>query len=198
MRAKKATALVMAGVLLAQLVAFPAARANTVGKPASDFTLKTHDGKSLTLSRLKGKRGAVLVFFATWCPACMAEVPQVKKFVAASRGKKVLVYGVNFRQPQRIVLKFVRDKAVNYRILLDSDGKVAKTYGVRGIPTIIGIDADGVVRYRAHALPKDHDAFIKLLTKPVARTVRKLVASQRGRSAVSVGRVIRDSDGRAP
>ena len=164
MRARNTIALAIVGALLA---AVPSARANTVGKPASDFTLKTHDGKSLTLSKLKGKRGAVLVFFATWCPSCMAEVPQVKKLVEATRDKKVLVYGVNFRQSQRIVAKFVRDKAVNYRILLDSDGKVTKAYGVSGIPTVLGIDAAGIVRYRAHAIPKDHDAFTKLLTKPL-------------------------------
>ena len=166
MRAKRTTVLLVAALLLA---ASPAAQANTIGKPASDFTLKTHDGKSLTLSKLKGKRGAVLVFFATWCPPCMAEVPQVKKFVNAARGKNVLVYGVNIRQPERVVLKFVRDRTVNYRILLDRDAKVARAYGIRGIPTILGIDADGIVRHRAHAIPKDHDAFIRLLTKPLEK-----------------------------
>ena len=166
MRARNAIALAIVGALLA---AVPSARANTVGKPADDFTLKTHDGKSLTLSKLKGKRGVVLVFFATWCPSCMAEVPRIKKFVEAARDKKVLVYGVNFRQSERIVAKFVSDRKVNYRILLDSDGKVTKGYGVRGIPTILGIDADGIVRYRDHAIPKDHDAFIKLLTAPLEK-----------------------------
>ena len=169
MRASRSGALVLAAVLAALLVAAPAAQANTVGKPAGDFTLKTHDGKSLTLSKLKGKRGVVLVFFATWCPSCMAEVPRVKKLVEAARDKKVLVYGVNFRQSERIVAKFVSDRKVNYRILLDSDGKVTKGFGVSGIPTILGVDADGVVRYRDHAIPKDHDAFIKLLTAPLEK-----------------------------
>ena len=167
MRARRSGAPVLAAVLAALLVAAPAAQATTVGKAAGDFTLKTHDGKSLTLSKLKGKRGVVLVFFATWCAPCIAEVPQVKKFVVESRRRNVLVYGVNVQQPERVVQRFVKDQAVNYRILLDRDAAVARAYGVRGIPTLLGIDGDGIVRFRGHAIPKDHDAFIKLLTKPL-------------------------------
>ena len=175
---------VIALVLIAMLcssVMSSSARANTLGKPASDFTLDTHDGKKLTLSKLEGKRGVVLVFFATWCPACMAEAPHVKKFVTASKDKNVLVYGVNLRQSKRIVEKFIKDRKINYRILLDADGKVATTYKVTGIPTIIGIDADGIVRYRAHSVPKDHAAFIKLLTKTLEGW-RRLWEDTRGRS----------------
>jgi len=158
---------IMLLAVAAVLLIVPIAEANTVGKAASNFTLKTHDGKSLTLSNLKGKRGAVLVFFATWCPPCMAEVPEVKQLAAASRKKGVLVFGVNIRQNKRIIERFVKDKAINYRILLDSDAKVARAYGVRGIPTLIGIDTDGIVQYRAHSVPRDHEAFFKLLTKPL-------------------------------
>ena len=91
----------------------------------------------------------------------------MKGLAAASREKGVLVYGVNIRQNKRIIERFVKDKSINYRILLDSDGKVAGTYGVRGIPTIIGIDTDGIVRYRGHSVPEDYEAFIKLLTRPL-------------------------------
>ena len=169
MRAHKTTIALLLIALLCGFAVSSSAQANAVGKPASDFTLETHDGKRLTLSKLKGRRGAVLVFFATWCPACMAEVPEVKKFVTASKDQNVLVYGVNIQQSKRIVEQFVKDRKVNYRILLDTDGKVATTYGVTGIPTIIGIDANGVVQYRAHALPKDHAALIKTLTAPLPK-----------------------------
>ena len=114
MRVRRKAITLVAVALVVALVVSDAARANTVGKAASNFTLQTHDGKELTLSRLKGKRGVVLVFFATWCPPCMAEVPHVKKFVESSRNMDVLVYGINIRQPKRVVQRFVRDRAVNY------------------------------------------------------------------------------------
>ena len=169
MRIRREAITLVAVALVVALVVPGAAQANTVGKAASNFTLQTHDGKKLTLSSLKGKRGVVLVFFATWCPPCMAEVPHVKKFVESTRDRNVLVYGINIRQPKRVVQRFVRDRAVNYGILLDSDANVAKAYGVTGIPTIIGIDAEGLVRYRAHSLPRKAEALIKTLTAPLAK-----------------------------
>ncbi len=162
------TARLLALSWLIVLVGTEAGYGFSVGKQAPDFTLKTHDGKELTLSKLEGKRGTVLVFFATWCSACMAEVPRVKQFVEESRDDNVLVYGVNLEQPLRVVKKFVKDRDVNYRILLDADGSVAQGYEVRGIPTIVGIDANGVVRYRQHHLPKDTKGLIADLTKPLA------------------------------
>lgn len=181
MRARKITIALLLITGLCSVVISSSAQANTVGKPASDFTLATHDGKKLTLSKLEGKRGVVLVFFATWCPSCMAEVPQVKQFVTASKDKNVLVYGVNVQQSQRIVESFVKDRKINYRILLDTDGRVATTYDVTGIPTIIGIDADGVVQYREYALPKDPAALIKTLTAtlPKQKAVTKKAEIQR-------------------
>lgn len=139
---------------------------NTIGNPASDFTLQTHDGKKLTLSSLKGKRGVVLVFFSTWCPPCIAEVPEVKEFAEAGRDRNVLVYGVNIQQSQRIVERFVKDYKVNYRILLDTDAEVARAYRITGIPSIIGIDTRGIVQYREHGLPRDANALIEKLTAP--------------------------------
>ena len=103
----------------------------------------------------------------------MAEVPKVKKFVNVSKGKDVLVYGVNIEQPQRIVDRFVKEHKVNYRILLDRDGKASRAYGITGIPTVIGIDADGVVRYRAHAMPRDAKAFIRTMVAPLTRNKEK-------------------------
>ena len=140
-----------------------------VGDPAPDFTLKTHDDKTLTLSRLKGKRGVVLDFGATWCPYCMEEVPHIKKFVEKTRDKDVLVYMVNYMQSKRVVEKLVKDKALNYRVLLDSDGAVTELYGVQGFPTAIGIDADGIVRYISHKMPRDEKELVRVLTAPLKK-----------------------------
>ncbi|MBN2711401.1 MAG: TlpA family protein disulfide reductase [Planctomycetes bacterium] len=158
-------AFVMALVFSAYSAAYAAAP--QVGEKAPDFELKTNDGKTLKLSNLNGKRGAVLVFFATWCPSCMAEVPEVKKFVEESKDKNILVYGVNVRQSKEVVDKFVKDKEVNYRVLLDVDGAVAYTYGLIGIPYIVGVNGKGEITYLGHVLPKDRDKFIKDLNEGV-------------------------------
>jgi rhodanese-related sulfurtransferase/peroxiredoxin len=172
---KKYIAVPFAFFLVFMLVAEPYSKAISVGDKAADFTLRTHDGKSLTLSKLKGKRGAVLVFFATWCPSCMAEVPQIKKFVDESKDKGILVYGVNLQQEQRIVDNFVKSYKVNYRILMDLQGEAGKKYGVRGIPYIVGIDANGIVKYADHHLPSDKGKFIKSLAEGIKKEVKKEV-----------------------
>ena len=147
----------------------PAEAAVKVGDKAIDFTLPTHDGRTLTLGKLQGKRGAVLVFFATWCPPCMAEVPHIKAFVEANRTSRILVYGLNVQQSKDVVQRFVTSRNINYRILLDSEGAVTRKYGVRGIPFIVGIDADGVIQHAGHSLPKDLAAFVEKLTAPLPK-----------------------------
>jgi len=142
-------------------------RAEDQAQIAPDFSLKTHDGKTFQLSKLNGKRGALLVFFATWCPGCMAEVPEVIEFVKTVGEKPVLVYGVNLQQSQDVVDRFVKEKNVNYRILLDQTGEVASKYQVTGIPLLVGIDAAGRVRYLDHGFPKDKQKLIATLSEGV-------------------------------
>lgn len=155
----------LAFAAFALLLGGRATAGSDVGDKAPDFTLKTHDGKSLTLSKLQGQRGAVLVFFATWCPPCMAEVPHVIKLTEQAKDSPVMVYGVNLQQEEGVVKKFVETAKVNYRVLLDSDGAVAKAYDVVGIPTIVAIDGSGVVRYRDHGLPDDIPGLLKTLSE---------------------------------
>jgi len=163
-----------AGILAALVVAVsvclaaPAVRAVEVGDEAPDFTLQTHDGKELTLSRLEGKRGVVLMFFTTRCPACMATVPRMKRFVRETRGGNVLVYGVNLGESEEVVKRFARDYGVNYRVLLDSEGAAQHAYGVRRLPGIFGIDAAGVIQHKGHRLPRNTYTFVKKLTAPLA------------------------------
>jgi len=185
-RNKVVLAVIAVAAIQAMLFAGRAAAAPVAaGQKAPDFTLPTHDGKSLTLSKLEGKRGVVLDFFATWCPPCIRGVPHMKSFVEATRDKNVLVYGINIKQSREIVERFVKTRRINYRILLDSDAAVAKKYGVVGIPFIVGIDAAGVIRYAGHSLPKDRDAFVKTLTASLAGQTGRAVKPAPTKARVS-------------
>ena len=140
------------------------ASATTLGEAAPEIALKSSAGEDFTLSSLKGKSGAVVVFFATWCPACMGEVPELIEF-EKKHGKSVPVYAVNVREQARIVERFIKRKQVNYTVLLDSAGAVTGKYKVQGIPLILGIDKQGIIRYSAHSLPEDLNAFVKQLSE---------------------------------
>jgi peroxiredoxin len=138
---------------------------SSLDSPAPDFTLKVHEGQDFTLSSLKGKSAALLVFFATWCPFCMEEVPALIEFQKAYGEKGAPVYAIDIKEDSRTIGRFVKTKGVNYRILLDSDAKVAAEYHVEGIPLLVAVGKDGMVKYRGHELPKDLDAFVKKLTE---------------------------------
>ena len=149
--------------------AAPAA-ASEVGSPAPDFVLKDVDANETRLSDRKGKKGVLLVFWATWCPACVAKIPTLNKIHPAYEAKGLEVISVSIQQRAALVKRFIKQKRIVYRVLLDTDGNVAQTYEVQGIPLILGIDASGVIRYRDHVLPEgaQWDKLVAELTKGVA------------------------------
>lgn len=134
-------------------------------KPAPDFTLVSLEKKErVTLSHLKGKKGVVLVFFATWCVNCMREVPEVKKLAQMAQKENVALFAINYKQSNEIVERFKKSMQVDYEILLDSDGEVTTgDYGINGLPHIVGINARGEMIYRGSELPENKSEFLKNL-----------------------------------
>ena len=65
------------------------------GTVAPDFTLKDIDGRSVSLSDFRGKQ-VVLHFWASWCPDCREETPQLKAAQAAADPSKVVFVSVSF------------------------------------------------------------------------------------------------------
>lgn len=118
---------------------------------ASDFTLKDLEGKTVKLSDFRGKI-VVLNFWATWCPPCREELPdldEVSKELA--KGEDAVFLGVNItdgiRDTESKVQKFVKDNKLSMQVLLDHGGKVAsmEPYVVEGIPTTFFINRDGSI-----------------------------------------------------
>ncbi|MBM4314102.1 MAG: TlpA family protein disulfide reductase [Deltaproteobacteria bacterium] len=104
---------------------------------------------------MKGQKGVVLVFFATWCVNCMRELPENMRFAEAAQKDNVIVLGINYKQAKETVERLRKSQKVNYGLLLDTDGSVtAEKYGIRGLPHIIGINAKGEIVYRGVSLPE--------------------------------------------
>lgn len=118
-----------------------------VGQQAPDFTLQTADGKSVSLSSLRG-RPVLLNFWATWCPPCQAEMPEIEKFYRQNN-KKFNLVAVNLTSSEKSVEqvnKFLQAGGYTFPVLLDKEGAVAGRYAVRYIPTSFFIDARGVIQ----------------------------------------------------
>lgn len=111
-------------------------------KEAPPFSLKDLEGNPVTLNALKGKP-VLMIFFASWCPGCKEEIPLFEKF---SIGKKdpltILTVAIDGEKEKRIK-QFVKELKITLPVLLDVKEKVARTYGVRMVPTTFLIDGEG-------------------------------------------------------
>lgn len=118
------------------------------GTPAPDFTLNDLDGKPVSLKDFRWKR-VVLVFWASWCPDCRAEVPELKAmFQAADPGKTAFV-SVSFDRDFDTLCRFAAQQELPGVQLFDPAGKkeskVSEAYRVRWIPSLYLIGPDGKV-----------------------------------------------------
>lgn len=116
-----------------------------IGVKAPDFELKTLDGKSVKLSDLQGKK-VILNFWATWCPPCKAEMPEMQKY-HEEIGDDVVILAVNI-DPQLKVQEFIDEMGITFTIPLDSEDVVNTTYQVISIPTTFFIDSKGIIRQK--------------------------------------------------
>jgi peroxiredoxin len=118
-----------------------------VGNVAPDFQLQTLAGETVKLSDYKGQR-VMLNFWATWCPPCRAEMPDMEKFY---QKKGVAILAVNLTETEATmqdIHDFVDEFGVTFPILLDKKIEVATTYQIGPIPTSYMIDSDGIIRYK--------------------------------------------------
>jgi cytochrome c biogenesis protein CcmG, thiol:disulfide interchange protein DsbE len=124
----------------------PAAMAGT---PAVDFTLADLKGYQVKLSDLRGQV-VLLNFWATWCPPCKAEMPDLQALYQEQTGRhNFTVLGVDVEESQAATQAFAKQYGLTFPLLPDATGKVSNDrYSIRSIPTSFIIDRNGMVRYR--------------------------------------------------
>lgn len=107
-----------------------------------DFVLEDLSGNKVTLSELKGKK-VFLNFWATWCPPCKAEMPDMEKLYQETKDSNLVILAVNAGEDKKTVQGFIAKNNYNFSVLLDTDGEVSRLYQVTGIPTSYFIDTEG-------------------------------------------------------
>lgn len=131
--------------------------------PAIDFTLKDQYGNTHTLSDYKGKT-VFLNFWATWCPPCRAEMPDIQKIYETydTEGEDALIVlgvaGPNMgsEKSEEEIIKFLEENGYTYPVVMDTTGEMFRAYGIYSFPTTFMIDRDGnVFGYASGQLNED-------------------------------------------
>ncbi|HKB86936.1 MAG TPA: TlpA disulfide reductase family protein [Ignavibacteriaceae bacterium] len=121
--------------------------------PAPDFQGKTVEGKEIKLSEFKGKV-VLLDFWASWCPPCLEEMPQLIKFYRSHNNSDFKLIAVNIDDKAGNMQKFL-DKLFpqpQFPVVEDHSQKIPPLFNIEAMPTTIFIDKKGNIRYR-------HDGF---------------------------------------
>jgi peroxiredoxin len=128
---------------------------------APDFTLAQVNGnpssqaQEITLSSLRGKP-TLINFWASWCPPCRRELPALQAAYAKYKDKIGFI-AVNVKEDPAVVSALAEELGLNFPIALDPDGQISNVaYEVRGLPTTVFVDANGVVSAR-HVGPLDEE-----------------------------------------
>jgi cytochrome c biogenesis protein CcmG/thiol:disulfide interchange protein DsbE len=115
-----------------------------IGKALEDFSLFDTDGNHVSLADFSGKP-MVINFWATWCKPCVNEM-QLLNDIAQEHPNDLQVIGINVEEDLNLVRQFQEKLAIQFPVLLDSDGKVADQFQIKGYPTSLFVDADGILR----------------------------------------------------
>ena len=139
---------------------------------APDFQLEDMDGEKHTLEGYRGKV-VILNFWATWCPPCRREIPSMEALHQAFKDEAFAILAINEWETEDHVFAFMGQLPVDpdFPILLDLDSEVAQSFGVKGLPTTLLLDAQGMIVYRAvGGRDFDHPAVKKIIRELLPET----------------------------
>ncbi|MDA8309549.1 MAG: TlpA disulfide reductase family protein [Actinomycetota bacterium] len=122
-----------------------AADSPLLGKPAPSFSLREANGGAIVSSATLRGHYSIVYFFATWCPVCVAEVPNLVSFYWHWHTRGVELLGIGYDDPAAAEAQFARQEGISWPLLVDPDGQVALHYGIFGIPETFVVGPGGTV-----------------------------------------------------
>jgi thiol-disulfide isomerase/thioredoxin len=102
--------------------------------PSAPISLRTLDGDETVIERSPAGPDWVLHFWATWCPECIEEMPELARAAQACDPARVKVVAVNVAEKPALVRQYVSEKSVSLPVLLDPLGQVWRGNGMWGVP----------------------------------------------------------------
>lgn len=132
-----------------------------LGKSAPEFSLQNLSAQKKGLAELRGEKGAILFFWATWCPHCRTQLALVNEKKQELAAKNITIILVDLGEPPQQVQQYVDVNGITFEVLLDQYGEAADLYSVAGIPTFVFVNAQGVVKAIEYELPSNYEELLK-------------------------------------
>ena len=94
---------------------------------------------------IQSEKGKVLVlnFWASWCPPCKGEMPDIEELYMQTKGSDLIILAVNIGEEKTTAKSFMDKNKYNFTVLLDSNQSIATQYNIAAIPTSFFIDKEG-------------------------------------------------------
>ncbi len=121
-----------------------------------DAKFSTIGGKAVTLKTISRGKPVYLVFFASWCPVCIEEIPKNNAIFEKFPAKDITVVAVDIGDPPALVQRLVKAKGIKYPVYLDTHKSAGLVFGMNGLPLTLAIDPRGRIVYRSPAVPGDN------------------------------------------
>lgn len=137
-----------------------------IGQPLSALNLVDINGQARQLADYQGKV-VLLNVWATWCPPCRSEMPDLQAYYTANKEKGFIILAINAGDARQDVRDFAANLQLSFPILMDPDLNWVRRMAIFDYPTSILIGRDGLVKkiqigmYTPTALKADVDSLIK-------------------------------------
>jgi thiol-disulfide isomerase/thioredoxin len=144
----------IAGAVIVAVVLWQAFRSQGGSQASGPAALQGQVGPSFSVPALNGStsaldayRGKIVVMnlWASWCPPCRAEMPDLQHLYQAYGPRNVVVLGVDQGESAQRVAAFAQSLGIHYPILLDQQQQYGRVYAALGLPTTIVVNRQGVV-----------------------------------------------------
>ena len=116
-----------------------------VSFPAPELELTSVDGNAVRLHELSGQV-VVLNTWATWCPPCRAEMPDLEAFHQLYQKQGLTLIGINIGESVELVQTFIQSYQLTFQIWLDPDESSLRAFNTISLPSTFVIDRSGQVR----------------------------------------------------
>ena len=149
--------LAMTGLLSGLSIFAVSCNTNAFEAPLSrvpDFTLPVLRGEGpVAFSEVNKDSPVLIVFWASWCPNCIDEIPELNEIQKKFSPQGLKIFAVNVEESKEEILEFQKTHRMDYPVLLDGKGETAEKFGLAGIPAAVLAQKGGKVLYFGFSLP---------------------------------------------